>query len=397
MKKKNKKVMTDNLIKWPLMKDAITPEDRLELVNFILNSDRYTNGREVKRFEQAWANWIGSDYALMVSSGSTANFLIVAAIMEKYRLPRGSKVLLPACTWVTSVSPFIQLGFEPIFCDINLKNFSFDLEHLKEIKKVHPDIAVIHVTHLLGFPAENSLYQEMFPDAIVLDDVCESHGCLDKYGRVGSNSVAASFSFYFGHHMTTIEGGVITTNDSELYDLMKMKRSHGLARESVRSDYWANMYPDIDPQFLFVTDGYNFRSTELNAVLGLSQITRLDDAINIRKNNFYEFTEIVKDHLDKFEPIYYTPYNSNFAFPFICHTREIMLKMKSAFKNAGIEYRPIVGGNLLRQPFLRGYDFGTPRKNSNADLLNDNGVYIGNSHFVTAKDMNWLRTIVESI
>jgi CDP-6-deoxy-D-xylo-4-hexulose-3-dehydrase len=262
---------------------------------------------------------------------------------------------------------------------------------MKEIKQKHPDIKIIFVTHLLGFPADNAQYQEIFPDAIILDDVCESHGCLDNNGeRVGANSIAASFSFYFGHHMTTIEGGIVNTNDSDLYELMRMKRSHGLARESGNLSKYASQYPEIHPQFLFMTDGYNFRSSDFNAVMGMGQLQRLDGMIEKRRKNFSKFVEIMSHHQDKFYPVYNNPGNSNFAFPFICRTPEITKQMKQVFEDNGVEHRPIVGGNLLRQPFLKGYKFGTSRKSYNVDLLNDNGVYIGNSHFVTDDDLTWL-------
>ncbi len=384
--------------RWPLMKNAITLGDRLKLSYFLLTSDRYTNGPKVREFEQQWADWVGSKYALMVSSGSTANTLLLSAVKEKYKLKDGDKVLVPACTWVTNVSPVFQLGFTPIFCDVNLENYSFDLEHMAQIKKKHPDIKVIFVTHLLGFSAENEKYQEMFPDALILDDVCESHGCKNEAGVTrGANSIAASFSFYFGHHMTTVEGGMVNTNDQELYELMRMKRSHGLARESGNLKKYADQYPDIHPQFLFMTDGYNFRSSDINAVLGLCQLPRLDGYVDQRRKNFAKFVDIIAQHQDKFYPVTWQEGNSNFAFPFICRTPEITKRMKALFDAYGVEHRPIVGGNLLRQPFLKGYKFGTPRKNANVDLLNDNGVYIGNSHFVTDSDMQWLEVLVKNV
>lgn len=385
--------------RWPLMKNAITFSDRLKLSYFLLTSDRYTNGPKVREFEQKWAEWTGSKYALMVSSGSTANTLLLSAVKEKYKLKDGDKVLVPACTWVTNVSPVFQLGFTPIFCDVNLTDYSFDLEHMAEIKKKHPDIKVIFVTHLLGFSANNEAYQDMFPDALILDDVCESHGCTDKTGnrRGGKFTTAASFSFYFGHHMTTVEGGMVNTNDQELYELMRMKRSHGLARESGNLKKYADQYPDIHPQFLFMTDGYNFRSSDINAVLGLCQLPRLDGYVEQRRQNFAKFVDIIDANLDKFYPVKWQEGNSNFAFPFICRTPEITKRMKALFDAHGVEHRPIVGGNLLRQPFLKGYKFGTPRKNANVDLLNDNGVYIGNSHFVTEEDMKWLEVLVKNV
>lgn len=385
-------------MRWPLMKNAITWGDKFRLVKFLLTNNRLTNGPKVREFEAEWAQWVGSKHALMVSSGSTANTLLMAAVKEKYGLKDGDKVLVPACTWVTNISPVFQLGFTPVFCDVNTDNYSFDLDHMSEIKKKHPDIRVIFVTHLLGFSANNEAYQAMFPDALILDDVCESHGCRSPEGvRRGANSIAASFSFYFGHHMTTIEGGMINTNDTELYELMCMKRSHGLARESGNLKKYADQYPEIHPQFLFMTDGYNFRSGEINAVLGLSQLSRLNQYVEQRRENFRLFVQIVGRNQDKFYPVKWQEGNSNFAFPFICRTPEIAKKMKLAFEHNGVEHRPIVGGNLLRQPFLKGYKFGTPRKNATVDLLNDNGVYIGNSHFVTENDMIWLDHLISNM
>jgi CDP-6-deoxy-D-xylo-4-hexulose-3-dehydrase len=385
-------------LRWPLMKNAVTWRDKYEMVKFLLTSDRYTNGPRVREFEAQWAQWVGSKHALMVSSGSTANTLIMTAVKEKYGFKDGDKVLVPACTWVTNISPVFQSGFTPIFCDVNLNNYSFDIDHMKEIAKKHPDIKIVWVTHLLGFSAENEKYQEIFPNALILDDVCESHGCRGPNGvRRGADSIAASFSFYFGHHMTTIEGGMVNTNDTELYELMRMKRSHGLARESGNLKKYADQYPDIHSQFLFMTDGYNLRSTDFNAVLGMSQLKRLDGMVAQRRKNFSRFVDIVNANHDKFYPVYDQAGNSNFAFPFICRTPEITKKMKQSFDAHGIEHRPIVGGNLLRQPFLKGYKFGTTRKDANVDLLNDNGVYIGNSHFVTDDDMEWLANIVGSI
>ena len=385
-------------IKWPLIENTVTVLDKLKMCYFLLTHTKYTNGPKVKKFEAAWAQWLGSRYALMTNSGSSANLILLSAVKEKYNLKNNDKVLVPACTWSTNISPVIQLGFTPIFCDVNLTNFSFDIEHLQQLKKQHPDIKLIFVTHLLGFSADNAMYQELFPDAVILDDICESHGCLDSPNiKKGSNSTGATFSFYFGHHITTVEGGMIVTNDAELYDLMRMKRSHGMAREAVDSTVYNMQNPDIDPQFLFVTDGYNLRSSELNAILGLSQLPRLDSVINIRRNNFSRFVEIIKLHPDKFYPIQWDPYNSNYSFPFICKSPMIMGKIKQQFIDSGIECRPIVGGNLLRQPFLKQYKFTVPKSNYTVDLINNNGFYIGNSQFITSKHLDFLENLLKSL
>ncbi len=385
-------------MRWSLMDNAVTDSDKLDLVRFILTSDRYTNGPKVREFEQEWSNWLGSKYSLMVSSGSTANFLLVAAVKEKFGLKNGDKVLLPACTWVTNVSPIFQLGLQPVFCDVNIQNFSFDIEHMLQIREHHPDIKMIFVSHLLGFSAETERYKEIFPQAIIIDDICESHGCLAPDGkRRGADSLGATFSFYFGHHMTTVEGGMVSTNDPDLYELMRMKRSHGLARESGNLDKYKNQHPEIHPQFLFMTDGYNFRSSDLNAVLGLSQLKRLDDNIQIRRENFAKFVSIISEHADKFYQIDLQQQNSNFCFPFIAKEKETISKLKLAFDNNNVEHRPVIGGNLLRQPFLKGYDFGATKETYTADLINDHGLYIGNSQFVGDEHLNLLSNILKNL
>ena len=378
------------------MKNTLSFMDRLKLVKFVLTSDKFTQGKQVEKFEQKWSEWLGCKHSLFVTSGSTANFLLVASVMEKYGLKPGDKVIRPACTWVTNINPIFQLGLQPIFCDVNLKNYSFDINNLKRISEKHSDIKMIFVTHLLGIPADVESYQHIFPNAIILDDVCESHGCTDWDGdKVGSKSLGATFSFYFGHHMSTIEGGMISTNDSDLYDLIKMKRSHGLARVSDNFDSYINKNPEIEKTFLFVTDGYNFRNTELAAVLGLSQLKRLNKFIGIRRDNYFKFLSVVYENKN-FHPLQPSLGNSCFCFPFICKTKEIKNKLISLLKKYKIEYRPIVGGNLLKQPYLN-YQIDSNIGVLNADIIHENGVYIGNSQFVCNKDMKLLAKIIGEI
>lgn len=384
--------------KWPLMKNNITFGDRFNLAKFILTSDRFTNGKMVRKFEDEWSKWLGAKYSLYVSSGSTANYLLLSAVKELYGLKDGDKVLVPSCTWVTNIGPVIQLGFTPIFCDINTNNFSFCEEDLEYISKKHPDIKLIFVTHLIGFSANNERYRSLFPDALILDDVCESHGCKSPDGTCrGSDSLGSTFSFYFGHHISTIEGGMVSTNNYELYDLMRMKRSHGLARESTKYKEYTKKYPNISEQFLFVTDGYNFRNHEIGAVLGLSQIKRLDKYIEIRNKNYNNFIELVKKYPDKFIAPKYYPTCSNFCFPLICKTKEIADNLKKKFDEIGIEHRPIISGNLLRQPFLFEYEITTQKDNLNVDYIHDNGIYLGNNHFVGDKELNLLKNILKKL
>jgi CDP-6-deoxy-D-xylo-4-hexulose-3-dehydrase len=377
--------MKTNKIFWALMKDTISFSDKLKLIHFILSSNKFTNGPKVVEFEKRWSDWLGVKHSLFVSSGSTANFLLISAIKELYNLQNGDKVLVPACTWVTSVAPIIQLGLEPIFCDISLSNYCIDEKDLEAIKEKHPDIKLVFTTHLLGFHSNVNQIKNVFPDAIIAEDCCESHGVLNQENEKTSEcSQAMTFSFYYGHHMTTIEGGMISTNNSELYELMRMKRSHGFAREASKEkfDYYKNNYDSILPSFLFVTDGYNFRNTELSAVLGISQLKRLDSFINKRNINYRKYLNIINKFPDKFYiPVDY-PGMSSFSFPFICKNSETFEDLKKQFDLHKIEYRPIVGGNLLNQPFLKNYSFSYEKTNYNVDTLQEFGLYIGNNQYV---------------
>ena len=384
--------------KWPLMKDNLTLSDRVKMASFCLFSDRFTNGPKVRQFESEWSEWLGSKHSLYVSSGSTANYLLLSSVKELYGLKDGDKVLVPADTWVTNVGPVIQLGFTPIFCDINLQNFSFCEDDLEYIAKKHPDIKLIFITHLIGYPANRDKYFELFPNAIILDDVCESHGCKNPDGtKVGSDSLGSTFSFYFGHHISTIEGGMISTNNYDLYDLMRIKRSHGLARESEKFHTYLDRYPEISKQFMFVTDGYNFRNTELSAVLGISQLKRLDKYIEKRNKNYFKFTNLIKKYSSKFAIPEYSGFVSNFCFPLLCKDHNTAQFLRSKFDENGIEHRPIIGGNLLKQPFLNGYNIDTQKENLNVDFVHYNGIYLGNNHFIGNKEIQLLNSILEKL
>ena len=389
--------MRKDKIFWALMKDTISFSDKLKLIHFILTSNRFTNGPKVVEFEKKWSAWLGVKHSLFVSSGSTANFLLIAAIKELYNLQNGDKVLLPACTWVTSVAPIIQLGLTPIFCDISLSNYCIDEKDLESIKEKHPDIKLVFTTHLLGFHSNIDQIQKIFPDAIVAEDCCESHGVLNQDNqRTSKSSQAMTFSFYYGHHMTTIEGGMISTNNSELYELMRMKRSHGFAREASKEkfNYYKDKYDSILPSFLFVTDGYNFRNTELSAVLGISQLKRLDSFIQKRKTNYKKYLNLISKYPDKFHIPEDYPGISSFSLPFICKNLETFEVLKKQFDLHKIEYRPIVGGNLLNQPFLKDYSFGYEKTNYNVDLLQEFGLYVGNSQYVGDKEFEVLEKIL---
>ena len=377
---------------WPLMKDAITEDDKNEMIKFISSTDRFTNGPKVREFEKEWSKWLGSKYSLFVSSGSTANSLLVAAVKELYKLNDGDRVLVPACTWTTNICPIIQNNLEPVFCDINLDNYSFDLT------KRYDNIKMIFVTHLLGQCAPMVDIKNAYPNAIIIEDICESHGVRDAKNNVmGADSLGATFSFYFGHHMTTIEGGMISTNNKELYELMRIKRSHGMSREYISDDKRLaseRENNDVDPKFLFLTDGYNFRANDLFAVIGLSQLQNLSESIRIRQTNYMNFHRITRWRKFLY-PVHNYNGNSSFCLQFICKNKEIKEEIKEKLETRSIETRPIVGGNLLRQPVFKKY--ANYKDFPNAEILHNNGFYIGNNQFVTREDINKIHDVLSEI
>ena len=376
------------------MDDTVTLRDRMRMAKFVLTSSRLTQGPQVRKFEEQWSEWLGVKHSLFVSSGSTANSLLVSSWKDLNDIPDGAKVIVPACTWVTNISPIIQNNLTPIFCDINLKDYSFDINSLQTIACEHKDIRAIFVTHLLGFPARIPQFKKIFPYVDILEDVCESHGAVIEGGNMaGTYDVGGTFSFYFGHHMTSIEGGMVSTDNSDLYDLMRMKRSHGMARESLHADTYSHMYPEIDKQFLFMTDGYNFRNNEIGAVLGQSQLRRLDNMIRVRNENYRTYYELMLQHQDKFIIPTWNLRISSFCFPLIARDKSTYENLKELLDEYYVEYRPVVGGNLLKQPFLSKYEAECP----NADVLHDRGLYIGNSHFVGQDHMGMLEEILEQL
>ena len=373
---------------WPLMKNIITDEDKDKMIEFIKSTNKFTNGARVREFENKWSDWLGCKHSLFVSSGSTANFLLLAAIKEFYNLKDGDKVLVPSMTWVTNIGPVIQLGLTPVFCDVDSYDFGFDKDHLNKIKEQHPDIKLIWITHLFGIAADVDYYKELFPDALIAEDVCESHGAKINGQKAGVFGEGGTFSFYFGHHMTTVEGGFVSTNNTELYELMRAKRSHGLVRE-MSEEYRKPIikkYPDVHPQFLFITDGYNFRNMELNAVLGLSQLKNLDSSIEIRKSNINRFIKMLD--YPQFDTNFKLEGNSSFVLPFLCKSVELKNKLEKHLALNGVETRPLCSGNLLRQPFLQYLNLDL-EEYPKVDNLHFKGFYIGNNHLITEDE--WLK------
>lgn len=369
----------------PLMSNNINKED-IELLNSFLdpnNIPRLTNGPKVEEFEREWSKWLGVEHSLMVNSGSAANELTMLALKYVLEDKKEAEIILPPLTWISDVASVLFAGFKPVFCDINFTNLSFDIDKLK--KKINKNTQAIFITHVLGINAITDELLELCNsnNILLIEDVCESHGATFKGMKAGSIGSVSNFSFYFAHHMSTIEGGMICTNNSYFYDICRAMRSHGMIREMKNQETKSkilNDHNDLNPDFVFLRPSHNFRSTEINAVIGLSQIKRLDENNNKRKINFEYF--LSKLNSDKYICDIDIKGQSNYAFIVIMKKDDIEQrnKIETELKNANIEYRRGLsgGGNQLRQPYFKKFYNIDYTEFPNIEHIHNFSWYVGN-------------------
>jgi len=366
----------------PLMSDNIDKEDVKALVDFLSQDQipKLTNGPKVIEFENAWGEWLGTKYNLMVNSGASANELTMLAL--NYIHGEG-EIIVPPLTWISDISSVIFSGFKPVFCDINLKNLSFDIEKLKQI--ITPKTKAIFLTHVLGV---NGLTDELIQlcdeeGILLIEDVCESHGTTFKGQKVGSFGFASNFSFYFAHHMSTIEGGMICTNNEYFYQVCRALRSHGMMREMTDNNLKQQIIddnPDLNKDFIFIAPAHNFRSTELNAVIGLSQVKKLDSNNINRVDNFKYFMERLDSN--KYITDIEMEGQCNYAFIIILKEGSFKLrdKVETTLREKGIEFRRGLsgGGNQLRQPYFKKHYNINYDDFKNIDHVHHFSWYVGN-------------------
>ena len=385
----------------PLMSDNIDKEDVKALIDFLSQDQipKLTNGPKVVEFENAWGNWLGTKYNLMVNSGASANELTMLALNY---IHGDGEIIVPPLTWISDISSVIFSGFKPVFCDINLKNFSFDIEKLKQV--ITPNIKAIFLTHVLGI---NGLTDELIQlckekGILLIEDVCESHGATFKDKKVGSYGFASNFSFYFAHHMSTIEGGMICTNDEYFYQVCRALRSHGMMREMTDDNLKQQIIsdnPDLNKDFIFIAPAHNFRSTELNAVIGLSQIKKLDSNNTHRVNNFNYFMS--KLDSTKYITDIEMEGQCNYAFIVVLKEEnfETRDKVEATLKEKGIEFRRGLsgGGNQLRQPYFKknyNIDYNDFK---NIDHVHHFSWYVGNYPTLEREKIDTLINVLNSI
>ena len=378
-----------------LVNDTINKADIDELIKWLSTYPRLTKGPVTLEFEAKWAKWLGSKYTVFVNSGSSANLLMLYALIAGKKL-KNNKIVIPGLCWTTDLSPVFQFNLEPILCDINLDTLSVDLNELENIFKTETPSTLMLVS-ILGFTPDVKAIKELCDkyDVILLEDNCESLGSEYDGVKLGNFGVMASYSTYFGHHISTIEGGIVATNDDELYNILLSIRSHGWdrdlqpeARKELREKYNIDEFNSL---YTFYYDGFNVRSTDLQAFIGLGQLDKLDYICERRNKNFLYLQENIKNDFWKPKPLDNT-FTSNFCYPII-HPKKF--EIVQALKDNNVEVRPLVCGSMGNQPFYTSR-YGN-KALTNCDIVDAYGLYIPNNPELTKEELDLMITTINNI
>ena len=389
------------IYKWPLMSNNILANDKKMLINYINRSNKFTNGPKVKEFEKKWSKWLGVKYSTFVNSGASANLISTHILKELNNSKK--EIILPAFTWSSDVVSVINAGFKPVFVDINFENLALNEDMIK--KKINKNTLAIFLTHAMGYIGLSNKLLNLIKNKKIylIEDVCESHGAKLGTKKAGTFGLMSNFSFYYGHHMTTIEGGMISTNSKEIDRLAKMKRGHGLLRDSQDKNFIKKKmqkYKDLNNDFIFDTEGFNLRNTELAAVLGIEQLKRLNHNIKKRNDNHKLYLKLLRG--DIFFKDFNLKGSSNYGLHLILNKPKLYLfkKVLNILDKNSIEYRLGSLGNQLRQPYLKRFkrfkNFNNLKKTEHMHFFS---VYFGNNQFLNknkiiklCKDLNFLDT-----
>ena len=379
----------------PLANETIDKQDIDALIKWLKQYPRLTKGSLTPEYEKKWSDMLGCKYSVFVNSGSSANLLMLYSLIETGALKRGDQVVVPAVSWSTDLAPVVQLGLEPLLCDCGLDDLSVDLSQLEQIFSDHRPRALLMVSVLGLVPNMKAVFElcEKY-NVLLLEDACESLG--SEYGgkKIGTFGLMSSFSTYFGHHISTIEGGMICTNNRELYNILKALRSHGwdrdLDEETQKKLRKENNVSGFDSLYKFYYFGFNVRSTDLQAFLGINQLDKLGDIITQRNKNYHIYNEFLKN--DFWKPKHYdNRYISNFAYPLIHPERD---KIVEALDRAGVENRPLICGSLGNQPFWKKSYGHIPLNLESAMIVDQYGMYLPNNHNLKKEEIEKICDIV---
>jgi CDP-4-dehydro-6-deoxyglucose reductase, E1 len=377
-------------------------EIKKKLCDFVLNSDQLSLGSKCLEFETKFANYQNRKYAVMFNSGSSANLVLIQVLLNLGMLKKGDKVGFSAVTWATNVMPLVQLGLRPMPVDVSLENLNVSSADFLKVLE-NNELKVLFMTNLLGFCADLDKISEICRQKgiVLIEDNCESLGSVLKGKKLGNFGLASTFSFYVGHHMSTIEGGMVCTDDEAVYDVLLMTRSHGwdrnLDKDKQRKLRKENDIDDFYAKYTFYTSGFNLRSTEINAFIGIEELKHIDEVLRIRNEVFSVFEKAVKGNADfqKFN-LEHMEFVSNFAYPVLCKDQELFEKYRRRFIENDVEIRPILSGCMLKQPFFKDYmkENGLNFECPNAEQIHKLGFYIPNNPDLTPEELDLLSSLL---
>ena len=379
-----------------LVNDTIDNKDIDNLIGWLQTYPRLTKGSLTIEFEEKWSKWLGVEHSIFCNSGSSANLLMLWALVEANRITSDAKIVVPALSWATDLSPVMQLGMTPILCDVNLQDLSVDIFHLEKIfKQSKPEVLLL--VSVLGLVPDMDKITKLCEEynVILLEDTCESMGSEHGIKKLGTFGLMSSFSTYFGHHMSTIEGGLVCTNDDELYEILKSIRSHGWDRDAsplVKAKWQLKWNTSkFDSLYTFYHSGFNLRSTDLQAFIGLGQIDKLDDICKRRNENFLLYQEELEDVNKWFPWTWAEDFISNFAYPVIHENRNLIVER---LQDANIEVRPMICGSMGTQPFyVKKYG---QKILDNASIIDRHGFYVPNHPGLSKNDILKITKIIKS-
>jgi CDP-4-dehydro-6-deoxyglucose reductase, E1 len=365
----------------------------------VINTGIFTMGGSVQQFEKEFAYFFGSKYAIMSNSGSSANLLMVASLFfrSKNPLSAGDEVIVPAISWSTTYMPLQQYGLKVKFIDVDLNTLNFDLEKLKEA--VTDRTKIIFCVNLLGNPNNFSEIKSIINDRdiILLEDNCESMGAKYKDEMAGSIGLMGTFSTFFSHHISTMEGGMTITNDEELYHIMLSLRSHGWTRHLPSKNKVTGLKSnnEFEESFNFVLPGYNLRPLELSGAIGIEQLKKLNSLVTNRRSNAKMFTELFNNN-NTFYIQKEIGNSSWFGFSLIINPNSGLSRNEiiKDLKANRIETRPIVGGNFTKNKVIEFFDYEIFETLNNADIVDNNGFFVGNHHYDLSKELELLYNLL---
>lgn len=375
-------------------------EAELKAIQKVIDSNRFTNGPFVKQFESDFADYVGSKYAIMVNSGSSANLLAISSLIySDYDINFGDEIIVPMVSWSTTYYPLSQYGLNLRFVDIDLDTLNIDLDKIEGA--ITPKTKAVMAVNLLGNPCDFNKLKDICEknNLILIEDNCESLGATLDGKQAGTFGVVGSYSSYFSHHICTMEGGIVTTDDEDLYHIMLSMRSHGWLREQPEnSKLFIDGLDDFDSSFKFILPGYNLRPIEMEGAIGIEQLKKLPNMITMRQKNANVWKGLMADN-PNYKIQTETGNSSWFGFSIIMQgdLKGQRKKVIETLTDNGIEIRPIVAGNFLKNPVIKHLEHTVYGDTTNADIANDDGLFIGNQHFDVATDIEKIVDILNSV